>query len=329
MEAVIYYVLTVLVFFLIYCIFSWGINLQFGATGILNFTYITFVAAGAYFAGVAALGKANNGMNGQYILGLSLPFPISPLIGGLAAGVLGALVGIVGLRRLRSDYLAIATVAVGQIAWMVVGNSSGLFNGWDGITGVPQPFNSVLGLKFNSYQWIFLAICIVAAGISWIIAEWLFHSPYGRVLRAIREDEDVAAALGKNVFLYRMSVFVIGSIYAGIGGALSIEYIGAWNPSGWTTPETFIIWAAMLVGGRGNNRGMIFGAFLVPVVFNEITRFLPQIPNNPLLIQSIRGMAIGLLLMLVVRFRPEGILPERKTRFPLPRGEERTEAHGS
>ena len=315
MQAIVYYILTVLIFFLIYSIYGWGINLQFGATGILNFTYITFVAAGAYFTGVTALGKAQGGVNGQYILGLNLPFPISPIIGGIAAGVLGAFVGFVGLRRLRSDYLAIATVAVGQIAWMVVGNAGSLFNGWDGISGVPEPFNSILGLSFNDYQWIFLGVCVVAAAIGWIIAEWLFHSPYGRILKAIREDQDVAAALGKNVFLYKMSAFIIGCIYAGFGGALTIEYIGAFNPSGWTTPETFIVWAAMLVGGRGNNRGMIFGAFLVPVVFNEITRFLPQIPNHPLLIESIRGMAIGLLLILVVRFRPQGILPERKTLF--------------
>lgn len=313
----VYYLLTVLIFSAIYVIYTLGLNLEFGVTGILNFTYITFVAIGAYFAGVTALGPStNNGMSGQYILGWQLPFPIPPVIGGLGAALLAVLVGFVGLRRLRSDYLAIVTVAVGQIVWTIIGNDTPLFNGWDGITGVPEPYNSLLKLSYNNYQWAFLAICIVIAVIGWVLAERLVKSPYGRVLRAIREDEDVVAAMGKNVFHYKMSAFLIGSIYAGVGGALTIEYIGAFNPSGWTTMETFIVWAALLVGGRGNNRGVILGSVLVPVVFNEITRFL-QIPHHPLLLQSLRGMAIGLLLILVAWFRPEGALPERKTMFRL------------
>lgn len=313
-----YYLLTIAIFFCIYCVYSWGLNLEFGTTGILNFTYITFVAIGAYFAGVTALGSSTgSAMGGTYILGWHLPFPISPIVGGIAAAILAVFIGLIGLRRLRSDYLAIVTVAVGQIAWTIIGNDTPMFNGWDGITGVPKPWNSVFGLSYNNYQWVFLVICATIALVGWFAVERLVHSPYGRILRAIREDEDVAAAMGKNVFGYKMSVFIIGSIFAGVGGALTVEYIGAFNPSGWTTMETFIIWAAMLVGGRGNNRGMILGAFVVPVAFTEITRFLPPIPGHPLMISSLRGMAIGLLLMLIVRFRPEGTFPEKKTVFRL------------
>ncbi|MHB1630022.1 MAG: branched-chain amino acid ABC transporter permease [Bacilli bacterium] len=317
MSSLVFYLLTVAIFFCIYSIYGWGLNLQFGLTGILNFTYITFVAIGAYFAGVAALQPGNGGIGGQYILGWHLPFPIPPIIGGIAAAILALLVGYVGLKRLRSDYLAIVTVSVGQIVWTLIGNITPLFNGWDGLAGVPQPFNSIFQLDFNHYQWVFLVICILFAVLGFWIIERLTHSPFGRVLRAIREDEDVAAALGKNVFRYKMMAFVIGSIYAGVGGALTIAYIGAFNPSGFTTMETFIIWAAMLVGGSGNNRGMILGAFIVPVLFNEGTRFLPSPPGNPLLAVSIRGMAIGLLLILAARYRPQGILPERKTVFRL------------
>jgi len=326
MSSIVFYLLTVCIFFCIYCIYAWGLNLQFGIGGILNFTYITFVAIGAYFAGVTALGKPTvNGMSGHYILGWQLPFPIPPVLGGIAAGILAVFIGFIGLRRLRSDYLAIVTVAVGQIAWMVIGNNTPLFNGWDGITSVPQPYNSLFQLNYNNYEWVFLVICIVFAVVGFWAIQRLTHSPYGRVLRAIREDEDVAAALGRNVFRYKMSAFIIGSIYAGVGGALTIEFIGAFNPSGWTTMETFIIWAAMLVGGRGNNVGMIFGAFVVPVFFTEITRFLPQIPGHPLLISSLRGMAIGLLLMLIVRYRPEGVIPEKKNVYPIDSSPERRE----
>lgn len=317
MQEIIYYLLTLSIFFCIYCVYSWGLNLQFGAAGILNFTYITFVAIGAYIAGVTALGKpVAGGMSGKYILGWHLPYPIPPILGGIAAAILAVLVGLVGLRRLRSDYLAIVTVAVGQIVYMVIGNNGSMFNGWDGISSVPQPYNSVFNLHYQNYQWVFLAICIILCVIGYWVVQRLIHSPYGRILRSIREDEDVSAALGKNVFGYKMSAFIIGCVFAGVGGAMTVEYIGAFNPSGWTTMETFIIWAAMLVGGSGNNRGMILGAFLVPVLFTEATRFI-TIPQHPLLMESLRAMAIGLLLILVVRFRPQGIFPERKRVFPL------------
>lgn len=314
----VYYLLTITIFFGIYCIYGWGINLQFGFTGILNFTYITFVAIGAYFAGVSALQPPSGGIGGQYILGWQLPFPFPPVIGGIAAALFAIFVGSVGLKRLRSDYLAIVTVSVGQIVWTLIGNVTPIFNGWDGIAGVPQPLNSIFQLPYNQYQWVFVVITIIFAVIGYWVINRLTDSPFGRVLRAIREDEDVAAALGKNVYRFKMTAFVIGSMYAGVGGALTIAYIGAFNPSGFTTLETFIVWAAMLVGGAGNNRGVILGAFVVPVFFNEITRFIPPIPSNPMLIDSLRGMAIGLLLMLVARYRPQGILPERKKLFRTP-----------
>lgn len=317
MQAIIYYLLTMAIFFCIYAVYCWGLNLQYGMTGILNFTYITFVAIGAYFAGVTALGKpVAGGMGGQYILGWNLPFPIPPILGGIAAAILAVAVGYIGLRRLRSDYLAIATVSVGQIVYMIIGNDSPLFNGWDGITGVPAPYQSTTGLKHDPYQWVFLAISIVICLIAYWVVQRLTHSPYGRILRSIREDEDVASALGKDVFRYKMSAFIIGCVFAGVGGAMTVEYIGAFNPSGWTTMETFIIWAAMLVGGSGNNRGMILGAFFVPVLFTEVTRWI-EIPAHPLLMNSLRGMAIGFLMIIVVRFRPQGVFPEKKRVFPL------------
>ena len=328
MSGFIYYLVTIAIFFCIYAIQCWGLNLQFGVAGILNFTYITFMAIGAYMAGVSALGPGNNGLAGKYILGLHLPFPIPTLIGGISAAVLAVLVGVVGLRRLRSDYLAIVTVSVGQIFWFISGNVTPLFNGWDGINSIPQPLNSVFHLNNDNYSWIFLIICIVFAVIGYIVSERLYHSPYGRVLRAIREDEDVAAALGKNVFAYKMSAFIIGNAFAGVAGALTIELISAFNPSGFVTGETFILWAAMLIGGKGNNKGMILGAFLVPVVFNEITRFIPQIPSHPQLVDSLRVMVIGLLLILAARFRPQGIIPEKKVTFNLPRILKRGEEDG-
>lgn len=316
MSAVLFYASTLLVFFFIFNIQAWGLNIQFGYTGILNFAFIVFLAIGAYVTGVFSLPKAN-GISGQtYVLGLSWPFPLTLLAGGLAAAILGFFVGLIALKRLRSDYMAIVTVAVGAIAYDVIGNTTALFNGWDGLGGVPAPLQDNLGLDYTSYQIFFIGLAFVVMLILWWVANRIYNSPFGRTLRSIREDMDVSEAFGKNTFKYRMIAMVIGCFYAGIAGGLLIEFISAINPSGWTAGETFVIWTALLLGGTGNNWGAVLGAFLVPVLFQEATRFLPQFPGNASLVPALRNIIVGSLLILVLWFRPQGIIPERKARFP-------------
>ena len=315
MPPIVFYLITLVVFWFDFNILTWGLNIQFGYTGILNFAFIIFMAIGAYVSGVFALPQAN-GIAGQtYILGLSWPFPLTMIMGGLAAAALGFFVGLIALKRLRSDYMAIVTVAVGAIAYDFIGNVTGLFNGWDGLGGVPQP----LELRFNidpiSYQFVFVAIAGVTTLILWWFANRIYSSPFGRTLRSIREDQDVSEAFGKNTFKYRMLAMIIGCFYAGIAGGILIFFITALNPSGWTTGETFVIWTALLVGGTGNNWGAMLGALLVPVGFQEATRFLPQGFLNPDLLAALRNIVVGLLLILVLWFRPQGIIPERKARF--------------
>ncbi len=311
----IFYLETLLVFFFIFNIQTWGLNIQFGYTGILNFAFIVFMAIGAYVTGVLSLPKPSSYAGQTYILGLSWPFPLTLLAGGVAAALFGVLVGFIALKRLRSDYMAIVTVAVGAIAYDIVGNATPLFNGWDGIGGVPSPLADTLNLDYQSYQIFFLVLCGVIMLALWWVANRIYNSPFGRTLRSIREDVDVSEAFGKNTFRYRMIAMVIGCFYAGIAGGLLIEFITAINPSGWTAGETFVIWAALLIGGRGNNWGAVLGALLVPVLFQELTRFLPQISENPELIPALRNIIVGTLLILVLWFRPQGILPERKARF--------------
>ncbi|HUZ03616.1 MAG TPA: branched-chain amino acid ABC transporter permease [Thermomicrobiaceae bacterium] len=315
MSPYVYYISTLVVFFFIFAISTWGLNLQFGTAGILNFTYITFFAIGGYFTGVSMLGRPDALSNMRYILGLSLPFPIALLIGATAAGILGLLVGLVALRRLRSDYLAIVTVSVGAIVYDFVNVNTAVFNGADGIAGVPFPFNDSLNLDPNTYTFFYVGLAGLFALVLGILAARIYNSPLGRTLRAIREDADVASAFGKDSYRFRMIVMVVGCIYAGIAGGLLVGFISAFNTGGWTVGETFLLYAALLVGGRGNNWGALLGAFLVPVLFQEATRFLPVIPGHPELIPAIRNMIVGGLLIAVLWIRPEGILPERKAKF--------------
>ena len=315
MNPILFYALTLIVFWFDYNILTWGLNIQFGYTGILNFAFIVFMAIGAYVAGVFALPQAN-GIAGQtYVLGVSWPFPLTLLMGGIAAAILGLFVGLIALKRLRSDYMAIVTVALGAIAYDFIGNVTGLFNGWDGLGGVPAPLQTRFNIDFSTYQFVYVVIAGVVTLILWWFANRIYSSPFGRTLRSIREDQDVSEAFGKNTYKYRMIAMVIGCFYAGIAGGILIFFTSALNPSGWSAGETFVVWTALLVGGTGNNWGAMLGALLVPVAFQEATRFLPQISSNPDLIPALRNIVVGSLLILVLWFRPQGILPEKKARY--------------
>ncbi len=285
------YISTLGVYFCIYNIFAFGLNIQFGYTGILDFTVITFMAMGGYMAGVASLGPEQPGSGIYYVLGL------------------------IASRRLRSDYLAIVTLAAGSIVLGIVGNANGLFDGFEGLVGVPQPMNGVLDLTPNAYTVFFLGLCGVIMAICWLVANRIYRSTFGRTMRAIREDLDVAEAYGKHTFRVRMTAMVTGCIFVGIGGVLTIWFITALAPAGWGTSETFVVWAALIVGGCGNNLGAVVGSFLVAVLLNEATRFLPAIPAFPSLVSEIRNMCIGGLVILTLWFRPQGVVGERKARF--------------
>jgi branched-chain amino acid transport system permease protein len=310
------YILTLLVYFVIYNILTWGLNIQFGYAGIPNFTYITFMAIGAYVTGVVGLPKSPQPMYVHYILGLGWPWPTTIILGAIAAAAAGGLMGLLALNRLRSDfYLAIVTFAVGFVAYDFVSTYVPIFNGFDGLAGVEPPFNGAFGLDYNSYPILFLGIALVIMILLWVVANVIYNAPIGRTMRAIRDDVDLAQSLGKNAFKFRMIALVIGCFYAGVGGALTIEFVTAFNPSGWTSPETFVIWAAMLVGGRGNNLGSVLGSFLVPTVLLELTSLIPNDPNHPLEIGGLRYVLIGILIIAILWLRPQGVLPERKRRF--------------
>lgn len=314
MPPVIFYLLTLAVFGAIYGILALGLNIQWGYAGILDFMYIAFVAVGGYVTSLLMLQPSQPAFGETYVLGLNWPFIPALLVGGLASALLAFIVGMLALNRLRSDYFAIVTVSIGLVLYTIAGNDTALVNGWDGISGIPQPFQNALKLDYNSYGFFFLGLCIVILILIYIFSERLYRSPFGRALRSVREDEMVAQGLGKNVFALRLKAFMIGAFIAGIGGALLVIYVDAFNPSAWTTGETFFLWAALLLGGSANNRGAILGALIVPVLFAEATRFLPTANLPPQDIDAFRYIAIGILLILTVRFRPQGILAEKRFR---------------
>jgi branched-chain amino acid transport system permease protein len=312
-----FYLTTVLVYLGVDVIACWGLNLQYGYTGILNFAYIVFQSAGAYTYAVLTLGPLQRGGFQQYIAGMSLPFPLPIIAAGVVGGLLSAVIGAVGLRRLRSDYQAMVLLVIGLIATVVITNASGIFNGAAGLSLIPKPLQSDLNLTLVGYQWIYVLLVAVFCVIIYFFVNRITQAPFGRSLRAVRDHEQAAASLGKNVTALRMISFITGGVIAGISGALLVGFISAWSPGSWLYQETFVYFTALIVGGTANNAGAAIGALLVPVAFLEATRFLPQV-GRPGLIDALQWVAVGVLTLGFLWFRPRGVLPERKRVRPLP-----------
>ncbi len=285
-----------------------GLNVSFGMAGILDLAYFLFVAIGAYFGGVVAMGPPDASILLNHILGLSMPWPVAIVAGAAGAGLVGLLAGLIALRRLRSDYLAIVMFALWSIGYDLITNSSGLFNGLTGLFNVPQPFSTATNAL--TYPWVFLPIVVVVLVILVVIALGLERSAFGRTLRAVRDDPDLAESLGKPIVLIRIRAMIVACAFAGVAGALTVFYVGAYNPSAWSIFETVAAFGAILIGGRGNVFGALFGAFVISTVSDGV-QFIPTILSRSTLTADIREALLAILLMLVLFMNPRGIFSER------------------
>lgn len=314
-----YYVTLLLVYLGVDIIAALGLNLQFGVTGILNFAFIIFQSAGAYAYALCTLGPPGPGnLLGAgfqtYFWGTSLPFPIPFVVATAAGALLSLVVGGLILPRLRGDYQAMAFLVVSLIATGVATNQIGLLNGSNGLSLVPKPLMDQLGLGLFDYGWFYVGLTAAFVVIAWWVVHRITSSPLGRALRAVRENEQAALALGKDVRRLRMLAFVIGGGLAGLSGALLVGFISAWAPASWTYAETFVYVTAVIVGGFGSNLGVIIGVLLIPIVFGELIRFLPDI-GPPGWVDAGRFILYGLLTLAFLWFRPRGVFSERKVRF--------------
>ena len=314
-----FYLIILLVYAAVDAIACLGLSQQFGVAGVTNFGFIIFQAAGAYVAAVLALppDSANGGFQ-TYIGGFGLPFPL-PWLGAAAAGGLLSLpfIFLVG-RRLRGDFAAIGLLVTAVLLNLLVMNYRPLFNGDAGVALVPAPLAAGMFVGTSaSYQYLFAAAGLVLAGLVFWFVRRITRSPYGRTLRAMRENDVVADSLGKNLLALRTGALVTGGAIAGLSGAVLVSFIGVWSPAAWSYAETIVLFTAVIIGGRGNHLGAVLGAVLVPVGFEEITRFITNGDQNlpPNLLPSLQWVAIGMLITLFLWVRPQGLLPERRRRI--------------
>ena len=309
-----YYIINLLIYAAVDAMACLGLNQQFGVAGVTNFGFIIFQAAGGYAAAILAQpDQSANGGFQSYIGGWNLPFPV-PLIGAAVVGGLLALpfTFLVG-RRLRGDFAAVGMLVTAVLLNLLATNYRPALNGDAGLSLIPAPGGQQFSVQSSGYQWAFTAGALAACALVYLFVRRITESPYGRSLRAMRDNDLVADSLGKNLLSLRTAMLVTGGAIAGLSGGILVSYISTWSPAAWGYAETVVLFAAVIIGGAGNHLGAILGAILVPVGFEEVTRYIPTSNNlPPNLIPSLEWVAIGLLIVVFLWVRPQGILPERK-----------------
>lgn len=287
----------------IYAIMALGMNVIWGMAGLINLGLVGFFAVGAYTSG---------------LLTLKLGWPIAAgvVAGAVVASLVGVAVALITVR-LRGDYLAIVTLGFAETMRVVMSNELWIANGTDGLSGIPGPFRQALGPHL--FNLMFLGIVVAVTVILFFLFERLAHAPFGRVLRGIREDEQVVQVAGKNVTMFKVKAFAVGTAALGMAGALYGHFTSFIAPDLFAPLLTLYVKLSLLAGGLGNNAGAVLGAVLV-VFFLESTRFIiPWIPE----ISAVQGAALREILiagalLLVLRIRAQGLIPEKIANVPLP-----------
>ncbi|HKI57152.1 MAG TPA: branched-chain amino acid ABC transporter permease [Trueperaceae bacterium] len=298
-----------LVFFLIqaliYSVVSLGLNLQWGYTGLFNIGVAGFFLIGSYtFAILCGPPYAT------HLGGFGLPWTVG-VVAAIALSALGGLIVGLPTLRLREDYLAIATIGIAVTLQLVALNARGLTGGSRGAESIPRPFAELVSSNlWNNVVYMLLMVLIVV--VIYFALEAMVRSPWGRVLKAIREDEPAASSLGKNPFVFRLQAFVIGCAIMGLGGALNASFVGFIAPTDFLPIFTFEIWAMLIVGGSGNNRGAVLGSVLVWALWTGTGSLTQAILPSGLQVKggALQIILTGLVLMLMLILRPRGLMGE-------------------
>ncbi|WP_281978925.1 branched-chain amino acid ABC transporter permease [Pseudorhizobium flavum] len=286
-----------------YAIICLGLNIQWGMTGLFNVGIAAFVAVGAYTSAILTTPDT-----AERFGGFGLPIAVGWLGAAIVSGALSWAVGALTIR-LRSDYLAIATFGVAVTVQLCMLNLQSVTGGAFGIGFIPRPFADLDALLFSLANCALMALVVL---VLYLGLQHLSRSPWGRVLRAIREDEAAAQTLGKRPVRFRLQAFTLGGAIMGLAGAAQAHFIGFIAPDNYMPVLTFQVWAMLIVGGSGNNRGAIAGAILVwglwALTAAAVSAFVP--PEEQARAAALQIVAIGLGLCLMLLLRPRGLFGE-------------------
>jgi len=299
------YIISLLTMGGIYAVLTLGLNVQWGFTGLFNAGVAGFFGIGAYTSAILTTAPT-----ARHLGGYEMPYFVGFVVAMILSGIIAYGVGKVCLR-LRSDYLAIATIGIAEIFRLILKNETWATNGPRGVSKIPKPFES-MPEPWN--QVAFLALVLAIVFVIYLLLEVARKSPWGRVMTAIRENETAVKAAGKNVENFRMEGFVIGCMIMALAGALMGHYLKFVDPNA-TDPllATFLVWVMLIVGGSANNKGAILGAFLMWTVWSATEILTSRLPED-LAIRTayVRIFLIGLALQIFLQKFPQGILPEKR-----------------
>jgi len=289
----------------IYAVLCLALNIQWGMGGLFNAGIAGFFAVGAYASAIMTTQASE-----KHLGGFGMPIPLGLAVAAIFAGLTGWAVAKICVR-LKSDYLAMASIGIAEILRLVIVNESWLTNGSLGISNIPRPFDGLV--QGRAADFVFLAVVwAVVAMVYWMSAR-LHDSPWGRTLRAIRDNEHAARAAGKDVDWFRLQTFVIGAAIMGVAGGLSAHYFKFLSPSA-TEPllVTFLVWVMLMAGGSGNNRGAVAGGLGIWAIWSLTEIFTNRLPPELATRSSyIRMLLIGLLLQVVLQKFRSGLIPEK------------------
>jgi branched-chain amino acid transport system permease protein len=297
----------------IYSLLAIGMNMHWGDTGLLNFAHAGFFAVGAYTSAVLTT-TAGSGLLAERVVGFDLPVAVGVVAAGVLAAVVGVVIALTSVR-LEGDYLAMVTLSAAEFIRLVITNESWLTAGAQGINEIPRPLSGTFPVTVAGftagYDLFYLGVVLVVLGAAFVGFRRLSHSPFGRVLHAIREDEDVPRALGKRTPVFKLKSFGLGAGVAGVAGALWAHFFFAITPTQFLPSLTFSIWAAVIIGGAGSYVGAIAGTVFI-VGIRQVTRFLPSDLPFASELPFIRLIVIGIALIAVLYYRPQGLFGDRE-----------------
>ncbi len=287
---------------LTYAVMCLGLNVQWGQTGLFNVGIAGFVAIGAYTSAILTTPP------GAHLGGFGLPIAAGWLGAMLAAAAASAAVGALTLR-LRADYLAITTFGIAVTVQLFCLNAEGVTGGPFGIGFIPRPF-AELAAQPALFDFAALGLAALVTGVVYLALERLARSPWGRVLRGIRDDETAAAALGKSVTAFRLQAFALGGALMGLGGAMQAHAIGFIAPDDYLPALTFQVWTMLILGGSGSNAGAILGAVVIWALWSGsgalVTALFPA--DVQARAAAVQLVAIGVVLSGALVLRPRGLV---------------------
>ena len=301
----------------IYAVFALGLNVHWGYIGLFNIGIAGFFALGAYTTALLTTQPPDPTLFEDFVfggnwsemgfldLGVDAWFFLGLIAAGAVCGIVALGIGYLTLR-LRDDYLAIATLGIAESTRLFFLNEKWVANGSKGLYRIPKFLGDWISPA--NYDYLYFGVTAVVLIILFVAVERAVKSPWGRALRAIREDETAAEASGKDVSSFKLQAFILGAVIMGIGGALFAHNVRFLSPITFDPLlATFVIWAMLMVGGAGNNWGAVLGAFVVWGIWTG-TQFLPGVFSDP----NLRFFMIGALIVVVIMLRPGGLLGEER-----------------